>query len=118
MNRKLLIAVMTLISIPVFAQSAKVIQLDTADAAEAKQVYQQMQDAQKAWNDIQKRIASKYVEERFVAQTGTKLTKNKKGWENGFNFSEDFKSIVPMITVTSGIGSGQYISCCVYNSGQ
>lgn len=38
--------------------------------------------------------------------------KRKDGWQNGFEYSEDFKFIVPKMTPNSGIYKNSWIDCC------
>ncbi len=112
------------------AQTAKVVQLSPADAAEAKSLYEQKAAIEKKIADLQERISHQYVSDEKVYPTsicisgvsvlhpdGTttsfpsvpcttlKPTPEqekashyftiKSGWENGFEFSDEFKFVVP-----------------------
>lgn len=112
------------------AQSAKVIALSPADAAQAKQLREQLDVATKRLGDFTESIRAKYLtaakEDEGHTQThgfsfsfGGKETTHgywvKPGWgDGGFEFSDDFKYIVPQktlqITGGSSLGCGNWIS--------
>ena len=93
------------------AQTAKVIQLSPEDAAKAKALYAQKADIEKQIDDLQQKI------------TATYLAKNKEiqeswgwypwPWLNGFEFSDDFKFIVPK-TGTTGTATTGTITIAPY----
>jgi hypothetical protein len=81
-----------------FAQDAKVIQLNPDDAKEAKAAYDEMKSAEKKWEDIQ-----------------SKARKTYKGLDQGLEFSSDFKFIVPkQFTITTG---SNYCCCTAIGAG-
>ncbi|HYE75644.1 MAG TPA: hypothetical protein VEF04_20035 [Blastocatellia bacterium] len=114
----LLLATVTLVAIAQAPQRAKVILLDAADVEEGKRLSAELEAAQKRFADYQERIEGKYisVEGRcsdFVI-IGQKLPDSaykpcrtrKEGWYGGFEFSEDFKAIVPKAASEPGIRLG------------
>lgn len=74
------------------AQTANVIELEPADTDQAKQVWKKLQDAESDWRMVQYLIATKYTSR---SAKGGKSTLPKGGYEHGFEFSTDFKFIVP-----------------------
>lgn len=108
----------------VSAQTAKVIALSPEDAAQVKSLYEQKAAIEKQLADLQKKIADKYTMVYHDYPTSAclqicpngvcpntpctdfpKVTEEEKkaahvrerafGWEGGFEFSEDYKFIVP-----------------------
>lgn len=117
-----------LVAAALVAQTAKVIHLKTEDQVQAKKLYNDLQAAQKAWDEFNTKIADKYAAETLHSdgtliktcvavnsKTGKGVncqpaTRPKEGWHNGFEFSEDFTAIVPKSTSsytlsTNGWGS-------------
>jgi len=148
---------------PVFSQDAKVIKLDVKEASQAKQLYQNLQSAQKEWDAFQNSIKETHLvvpesdpdkgylvvsgiftEQNVVCTAGDKVKTvvkcaagieeeekpeykyTRRGWENGFSFSEDFLYIVPKAqegavgNSTCSPASGGRLSCTtptfLYNS--
>jgi hypothetical protein len=128
--RNLIIGLLLAIcSCAVFAQRAKVVQLSQDDATRVYAKWRVLQDAQKAWDEEQKKIATKYTYVRFedkdkgtmeapgnewpmIIYTGSDPKEKaseaaqwdkyrkvaywyRSGWEYGFEFTDDFKFIVP-----------------------
>lgn len=88
-----------------FPQSANVIQLAPEDASSVRKAYVELQNAQRHWDDIKFIIDSKYVlfsncssPDRQSLSDGVVLCGTPSrvtGFENGFEFSKDFRFIVP-----------------------
>lgn len=105
--KKLVLALVFLLTGGViYSQTAKVLTLKPNDAAEARALWERLQSAQKDWDAFNTRIGEDYLNGDCGVVTGTTgsitLWYNGKppgcklsGWENGFTFSEDFKTIVP-----------------------
>lgn len=77
-----LIAILVLVAVSVGAQSANVIVLAPEDAAKAKLVYDRLEQAKSDWESERTEIKAKY---------------GRKGFEE-FEFSKDFRAIVPSTT--------------------
>ena len=107
---RLLIAL--LLASSVFAQTANVIELEPADTARAQKSWDALQKAQLDWASTQQFLSNRYTtvdENDPNASTLTtyvwrnddpKITGKRhyrKGWEAGFEFSKDFKFIVPKV---------------------
>ena len=71
-----------------FSQSAPVVQLSEFDAGHARQVYQEKLRADKAWDDLKSQIYHDYL-------------RSESGFSSEFDFSKDFKSVVPHYTYPS-----------------
>lgn len=83
------------------SQEAHVIALKSNDAAHARCTYERLQKAQKEWEEVKEQIQADYV--TVEGKPGTIiLAVPKQGFENGFQFSEDFKYIVPKLVGTTG----------------
>jgi hypothetical protein len=127
-----------------WAQTAKVVQLSPQDAEKARQLYDAAQAAQKAYEDFRTEVAHKYID--YVSATngdslvmcGTftpgglyqaapcpgdkpsdvvKTFMPQASWENGFDFSADFKYIVPANPPRASTGAyygGAQSWNCVY----
>jgi len=78
----LTVLLVLLVSIGVYAQNTKVIRLTDSDAITVKKAYDALQEANKNWELTQKFIKEKYVDK-------------STGFEYGFEFSDDFKNVVP-----------------------
>jgi hypothetical protein len=102
-----------------FAQSAKVIQVDESDVAKAKQLDDAVAAAESARREFREHIKQKYLQVKteskdascvtgwVVSSSGgisstpqtfdsAKLTCAREGWYFGFEFSSDYKFIVPV----------------------
>jgi hypothetical protein len=75
------------------AQTAKVIELSPQDQVLSKNKHDDLVRAQKASDDWNTYIQHKYIEK-------------KSGWEFGYQFSEDYKFIVPKSYILPGVFSG------------
>lgn len=102
-------------------QTAKVIVLSPADAAEAKRLYAEKANVEKKIAELQARIRDAYIgvpviqegnPKRYVCPkdsdstviwgpTGGPVRCERNGWNYGFEYSDDFKYIVPVPLVTS-----------------
>jgi hypothetical protein len=78
------------------AQSRKVIVLDPADANQAKAAYAELADAKGKIAKLESTVKDKYLTE-----TVKSCKKRKDGWGD-FEYSEDFKYIVPAGVPTWG----------------
>jgi hypothetical protein len=95
-----------------FAQSANVIELEAADAARARKAWDALQKAQAEWDDLRDQIGNKYtLTKQDDAHCAGITLKDKyygcpmKGFENGFEFSKDFKFIVPKMPPATSINT-------------
>ena len=86
------------------AQSANVIELDIVDSIRAERVWNQLQKAQKEWEQVREDVANKYV------NTGKGYPLPRPGFESGFEFSKDFRFIVPKQELQP---SGIYNNGCI-----
>ena len=109
--KSILIGILIMCCIPVVAQTAQVIELSPAEGKQAMDLYAQKTAIEKKIEDFRQTIQNKYVSEKvpsdgFVVCAGvtngyltcpppdtTIIPKN--GWEYGFQFSDDFRFIVP-----------------------
>jgi len=87
----LTVLLVLLVSIGVYAQNTKVIRLTDSDAIMVKRAYDVLQDANKNWELTQKFIKEKYVDK-------------STGFDYGFEFSDDFKNVVPKPLHYEGCG--------------
>jgi hypothetical protein len=139
MNMKLaLLSVFLALPLLLPAQTAKVIQLDPEEAAKVKQLYQQKADAEQAISDFQIKIQEKYTKRKVEYNPGLscltpsgngivgvglcggeKDPATKKafywdfisGWNYGFEYSEDFKFIVPKAAPASSYIGNEVYAC-------
>ena len=86
-----------------FAQEAKVIQLSKEDATRVKATYEALQKAQADWEAIKRKIADTYTTANGETRSVTIVEgrEYKSDWVK-FEFSEDFKFIVPKRSSTTG----------------
>jgi len=95
------------------AQNAIVVQLSDADAKQAMAKWEDLQDAQKDWNQFNRVIEKKYLQVTidspdkgdFVWGSGNIISQQDKlyvrsGFEHGFTFSKDFRFLVPKPAAT------------------
>jgi hypothetical protein len=89
------------------AQTAKVIELTPAEAKEAKALYAE----QKAVADKIEKLRASIEKAHLIVVTATTYwdqptnTLKLQGWYGGFEFSEDFKFIVPVATPASSFNN-------------
>jgi hypothetical protein len=112
MKMKLSIVLVLLCAVTVGAQTANVIELKPEDSSRAQKAWDDLQKAEAGWKDVQDQIDMKYVEVPFDGKSGGTFTwpgdvKNgfrpKSGFNGGFEFSQDFKYIVPKpVTIVNG----------------
>ena len=121
MKRALLTILIFAFAFACHAQDAKVIQLSPSDAAEAKSLYAQQKELDAKFADLRYRITKNYLtaskEEEGHTNTysdphGAGWVWVKNGWGTGnFNFSEDFRFIVPSNPLpTMNIYGGSYLN--------
>jgi hypothetical protein len=90
------------------AQTANVIELTPADQARAQKAWDALQKAKNDWGVLQTEIQMKYAEapQSCIGGTaiiinggcgGTQVMTSLPGFENGFEFSKDFRFIVPKV---------------------
>lgn len=98
-----LVAMVFLFSLCAFGQDATVVELSSADAAQAKELYAAKVAADKAWDQAYSKIIGKY-----------------RDFSYGAEFSKDFRFIVPKSTSSPSvlIGSSVWPSGCsqIYNT--
>jgi hypothetical protein len=124
-----LFVVLFALSLPAYAQTAKVIALSSADAATAKQLHDDRVAAEKRESDFRVKIQKTYlVEPQNPSPKGgifsvySACTSNilyRTGWGCGkFEFSDDFKFVVPKTSAPQGIilGGGNNGCCTSYGS--
>jgi hypothetical protein len=117
-----------LLAVPVFAQTAKVIQLSPEDAKEAKLLYDLKKDLVKQQDEFDEKIRKAYLTTTYKATKNSvcywslygsvyytsSVSENgictgiKEGWYNGFNYSEDFLFIVPNPPPTTSYTVGDH----------
>ena len=96
-----------LVAISVSAQTANVIELDPQDSIRAQKAWNALQKAQTEWDKTRSDIDDKYVNigpEGVVLnlKTGRGYQQPLPGFSYGFEFSRDFKHIVPKpVTVSA-----------------
>jgi hypothetical protein len=95
---KILALLSVFLALPVMAQTAKVIELSPEDAKAAKAAYEQRDAANKTIADLEKKVKTKLLQD--------KDGKTKDGWLAGFQYSEDFRFIVPSWSNPLIISSG------------
>lgn len=91
---KALALFLVLAASPLFGQTAKVIQLSPEDAAQAKSLYAQKAEIEKKISSLVDGVHDKYL---IISHHGPDGLYGiyKDGWNNGFEFSDDYKFIVP-----------------------
>lgn len=103
MKRVVLMFALVLAAVGVSAQNAKVIQIDKDDARDAKAKWEALQKAQADWDAVTERVKKDYlIISANSKECGSIAFGNssggscyRSGWEIGFDFSSDFKFIVP-----------------------
>lgn len=90
------------------AQTANVIELSPNDSVRVQKAWDDLQKAQAKWKDVNDQIDMQYVEIPYDGTLGSLVItfeslRNgyhpRPGFSNGFEFSTDFKYIVPKLTV-------------------
>lgn len=103
---KFLVAIFFLLAASTLgAQTANVIELEPSDAAKAQKAYADLQAAQLFWDSTSAYIGRKYAhagncvttdsQNNITGGWGPCAISPVSGFENGFEFSKDFKYIVP-----------------------
>ena len=113
--KSLLVAIV--LSLAVFAQTAKVVVLKPAEAAQAKKLHEALDAAKKDADDFDNEIAARYTweESGFTVSNGA-WHSTKVGWEYGFEFSEDFRFVVPKpYQAKAPMNCGMYINPAVFS---
>lgn len=95
------------------AQTAKVVQLSPEDAKEAKTLHDEQDNLTARMNAFHDRIQRKYLAAKegesydgLIWSSVDKL-RIKSGWFEGFEYSEDFRFIVPIAShIYSQFGAG------------
>jgi hypothetical protein len=99
-----------LIAAPMLAQTAKVVELKPEEAAEAKQLHDAADRAKKAADEFDAKIGERYVWSEGSTANSYSL---KPGWPYGFEFSDDYRFIVPkpyQAQAPSACGYGFYMN--------
>lgn len=147
MKRMIVVTLLLAVAIEVESQEAKVIALDPVDSHVANEAWDNLQQAQKTWTDVQKLMTEKYLrvgyrdkeaggeiyegltgsasfissgntviwssgsgiprtkaqvdkDERDYQERIRKAKYYRRGWEDGFQFTSDFRYIVPKAAET------------------
>jgi len=94
------------LSLPAFSQTAKVIQLTPDEARQAKDLYDQEQALKQKRADFDDAIRKKHIFDNPEKYKGLYYAPGfpplKEGWTREFEYSEDFKFIVPQRFISSG----------------
>lgn len=93
------------LALPIFGQTAKVIALSPADAAEAKILYAQREALDKKIEALREKITRSYLVEdkvRYDSHVQFQYLVLRSGWHSDFLYSEDFRFIVPNTSSASG----------------
>jgi hypothetical protein len=79
------------------AQTANVIELTPADQARAQKAWDALQKAKSEWHSVQESVANKYLTDpqSIVCQGAACGGRIYSTFESGFEFSKDFRFIVP-----------------------
>lgn len=99
---KIALALLAL-SLAAQAQTAKVIELSPDDAAKAKSLYEQKESIDKQIGELEKSVTVKYLANKDHRGGCTSLSSWSEPvcvsgvWGVGFEYSDDFKFIVPKI---------------------
>jgi hypothetical protein len=92
--KPLILLAVLLAAMTVGAQTANVIELTPADQARAQKAYGAYVKAETEWNRLEAEIGKRYIDsQRLVVSEHTTIP--PAGFENGFEFSRDFRFIVP-----------------------
>lgn len=113
--RKALLSLALVCAVPALSQTAKVVVLSSEESAEANAIAQARKDLDKRSDALRDKIEAKYLYLQMPATASVCVgngcipppppapTEEQKlaarswliGWEYGFEFSEDYKAIVP-----------------------
>jgi len=96
---KFLIALALLVPVAGAAQSAKVIVLSDADAAEAKSLHRKLQEILDKQKALESKIKAKYIVAAHDKNNGGICGTDgcyDSEWGSGFEYSEDFRFVVPV----------------------
>lgn len=105
--RVAILAVGCAVALSLHAQTAKVIQLNDKDAQHIKALYEQKQQIESEIALFQDTVRGQYTQVKVdtpdnamcvtfdARESHCTITSVLPGWENGIEFSEDFKFIVP-----------------------
>ena len=106
MNKLLLIL---FLAASVGAQTANVIELDPADAARAQKAWDAKQRADAEWDALRAQIQRKYADpqDRILIPDHSQIGP----FINGFEFSKDFRFIVPKVPASNGLGYNGIPNC-------
>lgn len=97
------LAAILVLAVSLGAQTANVIELEPADTAKAQKAWDALQRAQKDWDAVVFSMNKQYIAPPIPCTWGSSTGEQgpagcsypKKGFESGFEFSKDFKFIVP-----------------------
>jgi hypothetical protein len=109
-----------------FAQEAKVVELSLADAQEAKAKYEALKQAQKDWDNLQKRIENEYLVRHDSLKNNECVQWSDSGitystscsgsdWASGFEFDSSFHFIVPKRSSGTLTINGSTPGCTYWN---
>ena len=88
-----ILLIIAVLALPASSQTAKVIPLTADEAIKAKQLHDAARTAQKASDEFDQAISSKYAWASGSVIQGAHIA--KEGWDYGIEFSEDYRFIVP-----------------------
>jgi hypothetical protein len=91
MKKLLITLALFALTIPCFSQHAKVVELKPSEVTRIKSLYNQRDQIAKEINEFESQIRKTYI-----TDCSEKSCNLKPGWEWGFEYSEDYKFIVPI----------------------
>jgi hypothetical protein len=107
LKNKLAVLVFLLVASTVFCQTANVLELTPADQARAQKAWDAKQKADVEWDRVRADIGNRYASKAPCVASlsgvwppsneGQCIHQAKEGFESGFEFSSDFRFIVPKV---------------------
>lgn len=94
--KKIVLAVILMLG-TAFSQNAKVIQLSPEDAIQSATLHKAVKDAEKAVEKFDKTVKKTYLPAPRPSNTFVNETVSAPEWFYGFEYSDDWKFIVPAI---------------------
>lgn len=103
MLQRIAVVVLLCWLIPIVAntQSTKVVPLEPQDAQAAASAYRALKEAERNYAELQQRIERKYLPTEFAKAEGERAKEKDVVYSAGYEFSEDFKYILPHAQDTS-----------------
>jgi hypothetical protein len=82
-----------------WGQTGKYIAISPDEATKAKATYERMKQAEDDWKSLEKQIGDKYLPKStgvsIVNKGGVVIVVPENPWQGGFEFSDDFKLLLP-----------------------